>query len=86
VKALVSPEFSGFFLDEFEDRVDLFGGTIEILRRERVEGEGLDSVFEAPIEHFFSYFGADDVPVVGSESFLLRPSSVAVQYDSDMFG
>jgi len=78
VETLVSAEFSCFFLNEFEDRVDLFGWPVEVLGRERVEGEGLDPVFKTPVQYFFSYFGADDMPVVGSESVFLRPSPVAV--------
>jgi len=31
MEALVSAEFSCFFLDEFEDGVDLFGWPVEIL-------------------------------------------------------
>jgi hypothetical protein len=78
VEALVSPEFSGLFLNEFEDCVYLLCGPVEVLGGERVEGEGLDSVFEAPVEYLFSYFGADDVSVVWPEGFRLRPSSVTV--------
>ncbi len=78
MEALVSAEFSCFFLNEFEDGVNLFGWPVEVLGRERVEGESLDSVFKAPVQYFFSYFGADDMPVVGSESVFLRPSPVPV--------
>ena len=85
VEALVSSKFSSFFLNELEDSVYLFSRPVKVLGRKRVKSQGLNSVFKAPIEHFFSYFGADDVPVVGLEGLLLRPSPVAVQYDSDMF-
>ena len=37
VEALVSPEFSGFFLNEFEDSVYLFSWPVKVLSRERVE-------------------------------------------------
>ncbi len=78
VEALVSPKFPGFLFNELENCVYLFGRPVKVLSRKRVEGQCLDSVFEAPVQDFFSYFGADDVPVVGSECFFLRPSSVAV--------
>jgi hypothetical protein len=37
MEALVSPEFSGFFLDEFEDGVDFLLWPVKIFGRERVE-------------------------------------------------
>ena len=78
MEALVSAKFSSFFLNEFEDGVDLFGWPVEVLGRERVESEGLDPIFKTPVQHLFSYFGADDMPVVGLEGVFLRPSPVAV--------
>jgi hypothetical protein len=38
VKSLVFAELSGFILDEFEDRTNLFGGSFEVLCGESVQG------------------------------------------------
>src|SRR6267143_5105051 len=67
VKTIISPEFSGFFLNEFEDRVYLFSRPVEVLSGECVEGKCLDSVFEAPVQYFFSHLRANSVSIVWPE-------------------
>jgi len=77
---------SQVFLEKFEQRPYLLPVPPEVVHAEPPHAQHVDAAGPAPFQHIANMRYPRGIPFLGAQLFLLRPTSVAVRYNSKMAG